>query len=96
MNERRAFEIAQRHYPGGEAIVTIRRAAKVALACLDEAAPEVIAVAALREAAARGIARGIPEHTTAWREVLAILDTPRAKMTGYALATKGERIESND
>lgn len=78
MDQRRAFEIAQRHYPGGEPIVTIRRASKVAMACLDEAAPEVLAVAAIRKAAARGMARGIPEHTTAWREVLAILDAPNA------------------
>ena len=82
MDKRLAFEIARRHYPGGEAIVTIRRAAKVALACLDEAAQEVRAVAALRAAAARGIARGIPEHTAAWMEMLEILDAPNPALPG--------------
>lgn len=74
MEEQRAFEIARRHFPGGEPIVTVRRAAKVVLAAVREAVLADAQVAALRAAARHGVAIGDRSHAAAWRRVLELLD----------------------
>ena len=75
MDKNRAFEIARKMYPGGEPIVTINRAAKAIMQAVDEASPLNTKLDTLKAAAKRGLLRGIPEHTSAWREVLDILNT---------------------
>lgn len=74
MKPQRAFEIARRHFPGGEPIVTVRRAARAALEAVEEAVPADAKVAALREAARHGIATGDRSYALAWHRVLEVLD----------------------